>query len=352
MAERFTIAIPDAQIADLQSRLRNWRPPAGVTTSGGLPLAQLEEVIRNWSAFDWRAHERILNELPHYRTEVVHFIHVEAQRRDALPLLLLHGWPGSFIEFRHVIPLLANDFHLVIPSLPGYGFSPLREEGYSNARIADAMAELMTALGYTRFGVQGGDWGAGIATWLAIRHPNRVVGMHLNYIPGSYAPPAAANTDEENEFLRLRDQWVAESGGYGHIQRTRPLTLGYALADSPTGLAAWIYEKFVEWADPETLPRLDDILLNVSIYWFTNTITSSMRLYLESPRTPLQLRERIETPTAILRCRLEAPFPPRSWIERGYHVRRWTDSPKGGHFAALEVPDVFADDVRSFFLSL
>jgi pimeloyl-ACP methyl ester carboxylesterase len=277
----------------------------------------------------------------------LHFVHVRSGRP---PLLLLHGWPGSFIEFRHAIPLLRDRFDLVVPSLPGYGFSPLTATGVSSRRIAGVMAALMSQLGYERFGVQGGDWGASIGTWLARDVPQRLTGLHLNYIPGSYAPVAADPTEEERAYLGERDRWLAEDGGYGHIQRTRPLTLGYALGDSPVGLAAWIYEKFVEWADPATLPSLDDILTNVTIYWFTNTITSSMRLYLESARTPLRFGagERVTVPTAVLRTRLEAPMPPRSWVERVYDVVRWTETGRGGHFAALEVPELFAADVAAF----
>ena len=253
---------------------------------------------------------------------------------------------------RHVIPLLRGGFHLVVPSLPGYGFSSLPAGGgFSNARMAEVMLELMTALSYPRFAVQGGDWGAGIGTWMALKAPERLIGLHLNYIPGSYAPEVEGELNEEEEaFMRSRDGWVAEHYAYGHVQKTRPLTLGYGLSDSPAGLAAWIYEKFVEWSDRETLPDVEDILTNISVYWFTNTIAPSMRLYLESAQTPLRIPagQRVAVPTAIFRCRHEAPFPPRSWIERGYEIARWTDVPRGGHFAALEAPELLAADIGSF----
>jgi pimeloyl-ACP methyl ester carboxylesterase len=353
----FKIAISDDALHDLRSRLRARRSPAGITDSGGLPLSALDALLHYWlESFDWRAQEAALNALPQFLADVdgvrLHFVHVKASNPGAMPLLLLHGWPGSFVEMRHVIPLLANDFDLVIPSLPGYGFSSLPHAGFSNSRIAGVMAGLMSLLGYEHFGVQGGDWGAGIGTWMALKHADRLRGLHLNYIPGSYQPSVAgAPTDEEGAFLRDQDSWLAESYGYGHIQRTRPLTLSYALSDSPAGLAAWIYEMFLEWSDPATRPSLDDILTNISLYWFTNTIGSSVRLYLESVGTPLRLAagQRVEVPTAVLRCHLEAPFPPRSWVERGYNVARWTESPRGGHFAALEVPETFAADVRAFF---
>jgi hypothetical protein len=209
----------------------------------------------------------------------------------------------------------------------------------------------MTVLGYDRFVVQGGDWGAGIATWLAVRFPSRVVALHLNYIPGSYAPfVEGAPSAEEASFLRQRAQWSDEQGAYGHVQRTRPFTLGYALSDSPAGLAAWIVEKFREWADPRSAIPLDVILTNVTIYWATNAIASSMRLYLESARTALrfELGERVRVPCGIARFPYEAPFPPRTWIERAYDVVHWTDMPQGGHFAALEAPERLAADVIEF----
>jgi pimeloyl-ACP methyl ester carboxylesterase len=350
----FRIAIPDAALDDLHRRLDATRWPAGVTDHGGIALDAMQELVRHWRHdFDWRRHERELNDWPQFRAGDLHVVHLVSDRADATPLLLLHGWPGSFVEMRRVVPLLRARFHLVIPSLPGYGFSPLPPSGaFSHGRIADVMLELMTTLGYERFGVQGGDWGASVGTWMSLKAPRRVIGLHLNYIPGSYTPHVTDEpTSEEREFLEARDGWLADSGGYHHIQATRPLTLGYALTDSPAGLAAWIHEKFLEWADPETLPPLDDILTNIAVYWFTHSIAPSMRLYLEAPRTALRFAEgqRVDVPAAILRCRLEAPFPPRSWVERGFTVARWTEVPRGGHFAAMEVPDVLAADVTSFF---
>lgn len=356
----FRISVDQSALDDLRRRLADTRWPAGVVDDGGLALPATQELVRYWrDEFDWRRHERELNELPQFRDRVedvdLHFVHLRCDRADATPLLLLHGWPGSFVEMRHVVPLLRDRFHLVIPSLPGYGFSPLPAAGgFSNSRIAEVMLALMTALSYERFAVQGGDWGAGIGTWMALKAPARLVGLHLNYIPGSYAPEVRGElTGDERAFEQSRDAWVAESGAYGHVQKTRPLTLAYALGDSPAGLGAWIHEKFVEWADPDTLPHVDDILTNISLYWFTNTIGSSMRLYRESARTPLRLPAgtRVDVPTAVLRCRHEAPFPPRCWVERGYDVVRWTEVARGGHFAALEVPDVLAGDVVAFLSS-
>jgi pimeloyl-ACP methyl ester carboxylesterase len=338
---------------DLRRRLAGPRWPSGVTDSGGVPLAEAKEFIRYWrDDFDWRAYEARINAFHHFKVNGLHFIH---ERNGHPPLVLLHGWPGSFIEMLKVIPLLTDSFDVIVPSLPGYGFSdPPATAGVSNRHIAGVIGDLMTHLGYDRFAVQGGDWGAGIATWLARDHPERLTAMHLNYIPGSYAPHAGDPTEEEQQFLRDCDSWVAESYGYGHVQKTRPLTLAYGLSDSPVGLGLWIWEMFREWADPRSNLPLDDILANITLYWSTNTIASSMRLYLESTQTPLRFAEgeRLSTPCAVAHFPLEAPFPPRSWIERVYNVQRWSEFPAGGHFAALEQPETFAADLRQAILSL
>ena len=350
MIERFSL--PPTDLHELRARLRDTRWPNGVTDSGGVPLEDAKEFIRYWcDDFDWPAYQQHINAFPHFKANGLHFIHEQNGRP---PLVLLHGWPGSFIEFLRVIPLLTDAFDIIVPSLPGYGFSDApTESGVSNRHIAGRIADLMTLLGYDRFAVQGGDWGAGIATWLARDHPDRLAAMHLNYIPGSFAPHADDPSAEEQQFLRDADAWVAESYAYGLVAKTRPLTLGYALADSPAGLGIWIWEKFREWADPRSNLSLDDILANITLYWTTNTIASSMRLYLESSKTPLRFAkgERLTTPCAIAHFPLEEPFPPRSWIERVYNVTRWSELPAGGHFAALEQPETFAADVRQALLS-
>lgn len=357
MIEPFRVEIPPATMGSLRARLRATRWPRGVTDSGGIPLSDMQEITRYWLAeFDWPAQEREMNRLPHFRAECgglrLHFVHTKAPCPGATPLLLLHGWPGSFVEMLALVPRLAESFDLVVPSLPGFTLSDAAvSPGMSNERIATVLAELMTLLGYERFAVQGGDVGAGVATWLARCFPARVRGVHLNYIPGSYAPfVGKPPSDEEAAFLMRRQQWGEEQGAYGHVQRTRPLTLGYALSDSPAGLAAWIVEKFREWADPRSAIPIDTILTNVTLYWATNTITSSMRLYVESARTPLRFAEgeRVPVPCGIARFPYELPFPPRSWVERAYDVTHWTDMPRGGHFAALEEPERLAGDVVTF----
>lgn len=355
LAHPYTVEFEPAAIDDLRQRLARTRWPNGVTDSGGIPLDEVRALVEHWrDGFDFAAAARRLNAVAHYKTRVqglgVHFVH-HTTAGGATPLLLLHGWPGSFVEMLAIVPLLADRFTVVVPSIPGYGFSEAAATpGMSSRRVAQIMAELMSSLGYQRFFVHGGDWGAGIATWLARDYPQRLIGMHLNYIPGSFSPDAQDLTAEESAFIRSSDEWVQSSYGYGHVQRTRPLTLGYALADSPAGLAAWIAEKFREWEDPSSNIAVDDILTNVTVYWMTDTIASSMRLYLESAGTPHAFArgERIEVPCGVARFPFEAPFPPRSWIERVYNVKRWADMPRGGHFAALETPELLADDVIAF----
>ncbi|MEO7104434.1 MAG: epoxide hydrolase family protein, partial [Gemmatimonadaceae bacterium] len=310
-------------------------------------------------SFDWTAQLARLQQYPQFVSTVdesrVHFIHVKSRNNPAPALLLLHGWPGSFIEFLGVIDRLRDKFDLVVPSLPGFGFSHAPSApGMSNMRMGDVMASLMTALGYPRFGVHGGDIGAGVATWMARRHSDRMIGLHLNYLPGSYAPSHTSELNPgETEFLDRTAAWYAKNGAYGHLQSTTPLTLSYGLSDSPVGLATWIAEKFRAWSDPSTPISRDVMLTNVMIYWLTNSISSSMRVYLESSATPLMLEagEMMSVPTAFARFPFEISRPPRSWVERGYNVVRWTDMPRGGHFAALEAPELLAADIDAFFLN-
>jgi pimeloyl-ACP methyl ester carboxylesterase len=252
-------------------------------------------------------------------------------------------------------------FDVVVPSLPGYGFSDRPSaRGVGNQRTADLWAALMSRLGYERFGAQGGDWGAGVSSWLARRHPERVLGLHLNYIPGSYAPSLAGAppSPAEQAFVEDKERWFERDGGYAHVQITRPQTLGIALNDSPAGLMAWIVEKFREWGDCDgVLERRftrDELLANVTLYWVTQTAHSSFRFYYESMRTPLRFEagERLTPPCGVAVFPLEAPSPPREWVERVYDVRRWTVMPSGGHFAAMEEPERLAEDIRAFFRPL
>ena len=359
--EPFLLDVPQGVLDDLSDRLRRTRfPPEipGVGWQQGTDLGFLRATVAHWiDGYDWRAEEREINRFRHFHETIdglrIHFIH---QRNGGVPLLLTHGWPGSFYEFVKLIPLLKG-FDLVVPSLPGYGFSdPPRETGMNPFAIADLWAELMTRLGYAKFAAQGGDWGASVSTCLALRHPERLLGLHLNYIPGSYRPHAEPDA-EAREFLKSADTWRDEEGAYGHQQRTFPQSLGVGLDDSPAGLLAWIAEKLRTWSDCDgdlsNRFTTGEILTHVMIYWISRSATSSARLYWEGRRRPIHLQpgERVRVPTAIARFPKDAPFPPRSWIERGYDVVRYTEPPRGGHFAAWEEPGLLAEDLRAFFLA-
>jgi pimeloyl-ACP methyl ester carboxylesterase len=377
----FTIRIPDEQIDDLKRRLGQTRWPDVADEAGwddGTSLGFMRRVAAHWhERFDWRAQEARLNRLPQFTAAIdgqtVHFVHRCGTGPAPLPLVITHGWPGSFIEMERLIPLLADPaahggdaadaFHVVVPSLPGYGFSSAPAvAGFGPHRIAGLWSDLMAGLGYDRFGAQGGDWGAGVSTWLAHRFPERVLGLHLNYIPGSYRPPLGAGqppvTATEQEFLDALARWADQDGAYGHIQGTRPLTLAYGLTDSPIGLAAWILEKFRAWSDcggdVERAFALDDLLTNVSLYWFNGTVASTLRLYREGRKRPVQFQpgERVLPPLGLARFPRELPMPPRSWIERVFTVERWTEMPHGGHFAAMEQPELLAQELRAFFRPL
>ncbi len=357
--DRFQIEVPQAAVDELRARLRQTRWPNGVSdSSGGFPVREAKRLAAYWSdSFDWRKQERFLNQTAQYMATVsghgVHFIWIQSPSSGARPLMLLHGWPGSFVELLGVAEILKSDHHVVVPSIPGFGFSPAVDApGMSNRTVAGLMVKLMSMLGYGRFGVHGGDVGAGVASWMAAMYPECITGLHLNFIPGSYAPaPAPPANEEERAFLARRGRWSDSAGAYAHVQRTRPLTLSYGLADSPAGLLCWIGEKFREWPDPKSTISDDALLTNVSIYWFTNTIASSVRIYLESSATPLTFGDgrRVDVPTAVAVFPHELPLPPRSWVERGYNVVRWTPMRAGGHFAALEQPSELARDMAEFF---
>lgn len=380
-ARPFSIQISDDQLDDLRRRLDTVRWPDAFDEDGwddGTSLAFMRRLVEHWrNRFDWRQAEARLNRLPQFLAEVdgqtLHFVHQRGVGPAPLPLIITHGWPGSFIEMERIIPLLtdpgahggdsADAFHVVVPSLPGYGFSaPPREAGFGPHRISELWQTLMTGLGYERFGAQGGDWGASISTWLAHRFPAQILGLHLNFIPGSYRPPLGEGlpppTDEERAFLATQAQWADGEGAYGHIQGTRPQTLGFGLTDSPIGLAAWMAEKFRAWSDcggdVEQSFSLDDLLTNISLYWFSGTVTSTLRLYRENRRRPVHFQsgERVVPPLGVARFPRELPMPPRSWLERVFTVERSTEMPRGGHFAAMEEPELLARDIQAFFRPL
>ncbi len=340
----------------------------------GLDPGYLHALADFWSeTFDWRAIEGRLNAHRHFIADTsvgpIHFVRITSRARRLTSIVLTHGWPSTFAEFLRLGELLAgpvdsadSGFDVIIPSLPGYGFSPPpHRPGTSVWVIADAWVELMRTLGYERFLAHGGDLGAGVSTAIALRHPQALSGLHLNYIPGSYEPyvqDPKQLSREESEFLARRREWADAEGGYAHVQGTKPDTLGPALNDSPVGLAAWMVDKFRTWSDcdgdVERRFTKTDLLTTISIYWLTQSMPSAIRLYWEGRRAPIRLGkdQRITVPTAIARFPRELPIPPRHYVERGYNVTRWTDYPRGGHFAAAEEPELLANDIRSFIAGL
>jgi microsomal epoxide hydrolase len=372
--EPFSIHVEDAVWDDLRRRLAATRWPDQVENAGwdyGAELAYVRELCAYWrDVYDWREAWRELDRWQHFRTSIdgqrIHFLHAPSRHPNALPLLISHGWPGSIVEFLDVIEPLrdpeahggsAEDaFHVVCPSLPGYGFSePTRTRGWDPARIADAFAELMRRLGYARYGAQGGDWGALVTSLLGLNDAAHVAGIHLNMPLAVPAPDTGDLTDREKADLATMAQWQDQEAGYQRIQGTKPQTLGFGLMDSPAGLAAWIIEKFRSWSDcnghPENAISRDRLLTNISIYWATGTITSSTRLYYEvfrSTRMDLFTRK-VSVPTGVARFPKEIMRFPRKWVEQRYHVTHWSEMPRGGHFAAMEQPALFVEDVRRFF---
>ncbi len=378
LSEPFRIAIPDSAINDLHHRLRTARWPATTPSDPwqqGVDTNWLRELVDYWiTTFDWRAAERGLNAQQQFMADVdgqrVHFVHRKGMGPNAYPLVITHGWPGSFFEFHALADLLCDpaahggnaddSFDIVVPSLPGFSFSEApKKSGMASAQVADLWVSLMNGLGYTRFGAQGGDLGAGVSVALALRHPERVEGIHLNFLPGSYEPSIQANdaprTPDEQRFLDARNEWAAMEGGYSHLHATKPVTAACALNDSPVGLAAWITEKFRAWSDCDGVVERrfskDELLTNLSLYWFTESIGTSMQMYFENRLQPLRLSDgqRIAPPVAFAHFPKEINHPPRSWLERGMDVAQWTDMPRGGHFAALEEPELLAADIRRFF---
>jgi len=375
--EPFPIQIDDAVLDDLRERLARTRLPDAIEDSGwdyGIPIDYLRELVEYWrDEYDWRTHEARLNELAHFRTHIdgqsIHFVHARSSHADALPLLITHGWPGSVVEFLEVIPRLtqpeahggnaADAFHVIAPSLPGYGFSgPTRARGWDVPRIARAFVELTARLGYTRYGAQGGDWGAQVTTRIGAYDPDHLVGIHLNMPIGVRPDEACPLSDEDKADLAAMARFQNEESGYAMQQGTRPQTLGVALDDSPAGLLAWIVEKFRAWSDcdghPENVFTRDQLITNVMLYWLTKTATSSARLYWESRHGGMwnEKPEFVAVPTGVARYPKEVVRFPRPWVERQYHVTHWTDMSRGGHFAAMEQPEIFVEDLQNFFRSV
>jgi epoxide hydrolase len=373
--EEFRVEIPEDALRDLTERLERTRWPDAETVSDwsqGVPLDYIRELCAYWAdGYDWRATEARLNTLPQFRTTIdglgIHFIHVRSRHSDALPLVITHGWPGSIVEFLKVIDPLtdptahggtpADAFHVVCPSLPGYGFSDKPEQpGWGVERIAATWTALMARLGYQRYGAQGSDWGTSISASIGQQDPEHVVGIHLT---PPLAPPDPATFDNltERERAALASlQHSAESdSGYYQEHATRPQTIGYALVDSPAALCAWIIEKFWAWTDcdghPENVLSRDEMLDNVMLYWLPDAGASSARLYWESFNR--RRGELVEIPMAASIFPKEIFRPSRRWAERAYtDIRYWNELDKGGHFAAFEQPELFVAEVRAGLRSL
>jgi len=375
----FRIDIPDAEIEDLSRRITATRWPEEIPGSGwtyGAELATIRRLAEHWATdYDWRAHEAVLNKFPQFTTEILgqrlHFIHVRSPHDDALPLVLTHGWPGSVSEFTQLIDPLVNPeahgarrsdaFHVVIPSLPGYGFSgPTTAPGWDIRRSAEAWATLMAGLGYERYGAQGGDWGSMLTRQLGDVDPDHLVGMHVNLVIG--LPPGRPDdledlTEAEGVRLARVNDYMTSGQGYVAIQSTKPQTLAYGLLDSPVGLLSWIIEKFWAWTDNdgrvEDAVSIDELLTNVSIYWFTRTAGSSARMYFESMATmSVMAPPTTRVPLGVASFPKEVLMARRRWIEDTNQVVHWSEFDRGGHFAALEEPDLLVEDIRTFFRTL
>ena len=361
----FRLKVDDAALEDLRARLARTRwpdEPPLPPWSTGTSLEYMKELVAYWRQdFDWRAAEARLNAFPQFKVRLhgidLHYLHVPGRRADALPLLLSHGWPGSVFEFLRLIPLLQEHFTVVAPSLPGYGlsFAP-GQPRFGVQDMAEAFHELMTrVLGYRRYGCQGGDWGASISTVIGHRHPESVVGIHLNLL----IVPRDPRLSDDPEYSKQLKHFLADGAGYQAIQGTRPQTLAFGLADSPAGLAAWIAEKFRSWSDcggvPENAIPRDDMLANISLYWLTGAIGSSFWPYYARLHSgwPIPPGGTIGVPMGYAQFPKEILIPPRALAAGTYtDIRRWTVMPRGGHFAALEQPEALAQDVAAFFAAL
>ena len=374
----FRIAVPDRVLDDLQRRLDNTRFPSQIDNTGwdyGTDLAYMRELVDYWRHnYDWRAHERRLNQLPQFKTTIdgleIHFVHQRSRVAGAKPLVLIHGWPGSVMEFTKIMGPLTDPakfgateqdaFHVVALSLPGFGFSGKpATRGYSPRKIAEVIAKLMTRLGYERYGAQGGDWGGVIVRQLGLLDRSRLIGLHSNMcVAPSLQGPTANEGVSPEELKRIdavRERMLTEVG-YQQIQSTKPMSLGYGLNDSPAGLAAWMVEKFRAWSDSkgniESRFSKDELLTNIMIYWVTESGPSSARIYFENRVDP-GAQGRVEVPFGCARFPGEVfANVPRKAVEAAYNVVQYTEMPSGGHFAALEEPELLAADVRKLFRNL
>jgi epoxide hydrolase len=373
----FKMQVPDAVLRDLKGRLAQTRWPneiAGSSWEYGADLAYVKQIVTYWrDTFDWRAQERKLNQFDQFKTKIdgleIHFIHQRSKELGAMPLVLTHGWPGSVVEFTKVIGPLTDPvqyggraedaFNVVAISLPGFGFSGKPDvRGYSPERIAKTIATLMGRLGYVRYGAQGGHWGGIISRLIAIDDAPHVAGLHLNFCTAGAPPGADPNAGVpavELQLMQERNTYMENERAYQQIQATKPQTLGFGLNDSPAALAAWIVEKFHAWCDcggnVESRFTKDELLSNIMVYWATQTGPSSVRIYFEN-RVASPNPAKVTVPTACAQFPKEISAPPRKWLEARYNLTRYTLMPRGGHFAALEQPELLVNDIRAFFHDL
>lgn len=374
MIKPFTADVSQQVLDDLKQRLNLTRWPDEIIASDwnyGANLSYMKELIAYWrDKFDWRKVENEINTYPNFIADIdghqVHFMHIKGKGKQSVPLIITHGWPGSFLEMMKLIPLLTenpdNSFDLVIPSIPGFGFSSKAvHPGCNSESVADLWHQLMTGLGYQHYGAQGGDIGAGVSSWLSLKYPEHVIGLHLNYISGSYKAYLREGeqlSEEVVAFQKTGAEWSAKEGAYVQIHSTKPLTAAYGLNDSPAGLCAWIIEKFNSWSDNngniENVFTKDELLANVTLYWITQTIHSSMRIYNENSKKPLAFGKNdfIKVPVGFAEFPKELPTPPRAYVEKSFNIQHWTSMPAGGHFAAAEQSVLLADDLISFFSKL
>jgi pimeloyl-ACP methyl ester carboxylesterase len=374
--ERFRIQIAREVLDDLKYRLDHVRWPDQLKDSDwerGTEIGYLQSLVSYWrDHFDWRAQEQELNRYSQFRCNVdgidVHFVHERGKGPNPLPIILTHGWPDSFIRYKKIIPLLTDparyggdpedSFDVIVPSIPGFGFSSHPDHsGINNFRVSELWAKLMTEeLGYERFAAAGGDMGSGVTRYLALNHPELLVGIHLTDI-GIIRNLMTSNdqaglSKEELHYKISAQKWIAHEGAYMSIQSTKPQTLAYGLSDSPVGLAGWIIEKFHAWSDCNGDLRQkfseDELLTNIMIYWVTNTIGSSAHMYYENMHS-LPSMGPIEVPTGMALFPADILLPPKEWAERNLNITRWTLMPRGGHFTAMEEPELLADDIRAFY---
>ncbi|HTI94543.1 MAG TPA: epoxide hydrolase [Puia sp.] len=365
----YSISISPFVIEDLRERLGRARWPDEISGSGweyGTNMAFLKDLCTHWGhGFDWKEEEEHLNTFAHFQTRIdetnLHFIHEKGKGADPVPLLLIHGYPDSFARFLKLIPLLTAEgpdglsFDVIVPSIPGFGFSDRPSQpGMNSQRIAGMFARLMTQLGYEKFISHGGDWGSVISEELAFQFPDRLLGLHLTEVPYYHLFTVRPDdlSSKEKEYLQAGQQWQRKEGAYALLQSTKPQTLAYAVNDSPIGLAAWIIEKFYSWSDCggdlEKLYARDELLTNLTIYWVTQTAGSAFRIYYEQSQRPRQGSEKIKVPAAFCVSAKDLVPAPREFAERFFNVQQWTQLPSGGHFAAMEQPGRLAEDLFRF----